>query len=140
MNFGHCHHLSETLQDLLRVYRFPITVRVRDFSPTEWIPQKTCSQLKAIKTLDLNLTIEKEETIEFAMAISQTQTSSPLSSLGACHDPQDFRLMILSKNIDVDFVTSSDMTMNPKGYAEVMNRIGSIGDSMVSMVSKVLFL
>eukprot|EP00057_Strongylocentrotus_purpuratus_P026374 XP_011680848.1 PREDICTED: uncharacterized protein LOC574949 isoform X2 [Strongylocentrotus purpuratus] len=125
------------IQDLLRVYRFPITVRVRDFSPTEWIPQHTSSQLKAIKTLDLNLTIEKEETVEFAMAISQTP---PSSMAGACQDPHDFKLLVLSKNIDVDFVTSSDMTMNPKVYAEVMNRMGGIGDSMISTVSKDIYL
>lgn len=126
------------IQDLLRVYRLPITVRVRDFSPTEWIPQHTSSQLKAIKTLDLNLTIEKEETVEFAMAISQTPSSSSMA--GACQDPHDFKLLVLSKNIDVDFVTSSDMTMNPKVYAEVMNRMGGIGDSVISTVSKDIYL
>lgn len=75
--------------------------------------------------------------MEFAMAISQTPSSSSMA--GACQDPHDFKLLVLSKNIDVDFVTSSDMTMNPKVYAEVMNRMGGIGDSVISTVSKVRF-
>ncbi|XP_041484323.1 uncharacterized protein LOC121430954 [Lytechinus variegatus] len=127
------------IQDLLRVYRLPITVRVRDFSPSEWVPQKTSSQLKAIKTLDLNLTIEKEETVEFAMAITNNLISPSSAASGACRDQNDSRLMVLSKNIDVNFVTSSDMTKSPRRYAEVMNQMGNIGDSMISMLSKDIY-
>nr|XP_054772299.1 uncharacterized protein LOC129280284 [Lytechinus pictus] len=72
------------------------------------------------------------------MAITKNPLSSGAAS-GASRDQNDSRLMVLSKNIDVNFVTSSDMTMNPKRYADVMNQMGNIGDSMISMLSKDIY-
>ncbi|XP_071487013.1 uncharacterized protein [Diadema antillarum] len=116
------------IQDLLRMYRLPVVVRVRDFTPTDWMPQVTMSQLKACRTLDLNLTLDREVTAEYVLGIRDGNNS-----------PSTLNVMVMSKNVKVDFVTSSDMTMNPKKYHHYMENLGIIGDPHVNSISKDIY-
>ncbi|XP_072170181.1 uncharacterized protein [Diadema setosum] len=116
------------IQDLLRMYRLPVVVRVRDFTPTDWMPQVTMSQLKACRTLDLNLTLDREVTAEYVLGIRDGNNS-----------PSTLNVMVMSKNVKVDFVTSSDMTMNPKKYHHYMENLGTIGDPHVNSISKDIY-